>query len=364
MQNSLGLTAEEAKELTDISRNIYNNGFGESADQIDQAVLQVKQNIRDLNNEDLERITEKAFLLAETFESDVNEVTRAGNNIIKGFGIEADEAFDLMAKGAQNGLNFSNEMFDNLSEYSSLFANMGFSAEEYFELLQKGTEAGVYNLDYINDVMKEFQIRVKDGSKSTSDAMGELSKDTRKVWKEFLKGDKTVKDVSNVVLKELEDMDDQVAANQIGVELFGTKFEDLEAEAMYSMGEIGEGIEDVDGTMDDMTKNTERSISKQWKSTWREAKEAVLPLGETVLDFTKEILPDVKDGIEDVTEWFSNLDEQGKKNIIRFAGLTAAAGPTLTILGKLTSGTGDLITGMGSLSKKIGLSIWWHGACW
>ncbi|MFC4387524.1 phage tail tape measure protein [Gracilibacillus marinus] len=356
IQNSLGLTAEEAKELTDISRNIYKNGFGESAAEIDHALLQVKQNIRDLNSEDLERITEKAFLLAETFESDLNEVTRAGNNVMKGFGIEADEAFDLMAKGAQNGLNFSNEMFDNLSEYSTLFASMGFSAEEYFELLQKGTDAGIYNLDYINDVMKEFQIRVKDGSDTTSDAMELLSKETQGVWKEFLKGDKTVKDVSNAVLKELEGMDDQVVANQVGVELFGTKFEDLESEAMYSLGGIGDGLEDVEGTMDEMTKNAERSISREWKATWREAKEVLLPVGETLLEFTREVLPDVKDGIEDVTEWFSELDEEGKRNILMFGGIAAAAGPVLSVVGGISSGIGGLMKVTGGLSKLLGVS--------
>ncbi|MFD2628781.1 phage tail tape measure protein [Oceanobacillus kapialis] len=354
IQNSLGLTAEEAKELTDVSRNIYNDGFGESAEEIDTALLQVKQNIRDVNNEDLERITEKAFLLADTFESDVNEVTRAGNNIIKGFGIEADEAFDLMARGAQNGLNFSNEMFDNLSEYSGLFASMGFSAEEYFELLQKGSEAGIYNLDYINDVMKEFQIRVKDGSDATKDAMGQMSDSTQDVWKEFQKGDKTVKDVSNAVLKELEGMDNQVAANQIGVELFGTKFEDLESEAMYSLGGIGEGIEDVDGTMDEMTKNAEKNISQQWKATWREAKEILLPVGETLLDFTREVLPDVKEGVEDVTEWFSELDEEGKRNIVMLGGMAAAAGPVLTVVGGLSSGIGGLLKVTGGLTTAIG----------
>ncbi|WP_217489100.1 hypothetical protein, partial [Bacillus amyloliquefaciens] len=67
----------------------------------------------------------------------------------------------------------------------------------YFQLLKKGTDSGVYNLDYINDVMKEFQIRVKDGSDSTSGAMGQLSGSTQKVWKSFLKGKSTVKDVSN-----------------------------------------------------------------------------------------------------------------------------------------------------------------------
>jgi len=69
--------------------------------------------------------------------------------------------------------------------------------------------------------MKEFQIRVKDGSKTTSDAMGQMSESTQKVWKEFLKGNGTVKDVSNAVLKELKSMDNQVTANNIGVGLYG-----------------------------------------------------------------------------------------------------------------------------------------------
>ncbi|APC48298.1 hypothetical protein BME96_09015 [Virgibacillus halodenitrificans] len=356
MQNSLGLTSKEAKELTRISRNIYKKGFGESTEEIENALIQTRQNIKDLNNEDLERITQKAFTLADTFETDVNEVTRAGNNLMKGFGIEADQAFDLMAHGAQNGLNFSNEMFDNLSEYSTLFASMGYSAEEYFQLLQKGTEAGVYNLDYINDVMKEFQIRVKDGSDATSDAMSLLSKDTQKVWKEFLKGDKTVKDVSNTVLSELEGMDDQVKANEVGVQLYGTKWEDLETEAMYALGGIDGELKNVDGTMDDMTKNAEKSISQQWKSTWREAKEAVLPLGETLLDFSREVLPDVKEGIQDVTDWFSSLDEQGKKNILMFAGTAAAAGPVITVFGHLATGTGALMQVAGKLTKTIGIA--------
>ncbi|MFB8734319.1 hypothetical protein ACEQPO_11260 [Bacillus sp. SL00103] len=92
-------------------------------------------------------------------------------------------------------------MFDNLSEYSTLFGKMGYSAQEYFQLLVNGTKAGVYNLDYVNDVAKEFQIRVKDGSKSTNAAMMDMSKPTQKIWQEFLKGKGTVKDVSNAVLK-------------------------------------------------------------------------------------------------------------------------------------------------------------------
>lgn len=150
IQNSLGLTAEGAKDLTNIARDIYKKGFGESAGEIESSLLSVLHNLKEVDDKDLGNITEKAMILAETFESDVNEVTRAGRNLMVGFGLTADKAFDLMAHGAQNGLNFSNEMFDNLSEYAPLFAKMGFSAEEYFQLLVKGSSAGVYNLDYVN----------------------------------------------------------------------------------------------------------------------------------------------------------------------------------------------------------------------
>src|SRR5699024_6891247 len=197
--------------------------------------------------------------LADTFDADVNEVTRAGQNLMKGFGTDAVEAFDLMAYGAQNGLDFSNELFDNLSEYAPLFGKMGFSAEEYFELLTKGSEAGVYNLDYINDVMKEFQIRVKDNSKGTTEAMSAMSEETQGVWESFLAGEGTVKDVSNAVLGELKNMDDQVAANEIGVQLYGVKWEDLEADAMYAMSGIGGGLEDVDGSMNKLNETMEAS---------------------------------------------------------------------------------------------------------
>ena len=249
IQRSLGISEKEAKDLNETARDIWKEGFAESLEEVEGGLLSVRHNIKDLSEEDLKEVTRNALFLARTFDSDVNEVTRAGQNLMKGFGITGERAFDLMAWGGQKGLNFSQEMFDNLSEYSPLFAKMGFSADEYFQLLEKGSKAGVYNLDYINDAMKEFQIRIKDGSDSTSEAMGEMSESTQAVWKSFLNGKATVKDVHNAVINDLSSMEDQTKANELGVAVYGTKFEDLEADAMYSLGNITGGIENVDGAM-------------------------------------------------------------------------------------------------------------------
>lgn len=353
IQNTLGVTSEEAEKLKEISSGLYRDGFGESLEEVDTALLQTKQNMKDLNESDLESATKSALILANTFDADVNEVTRAGNNLMEGFGIESQEAFDLMAHGAQNGLNFSNEMFDNLSEYSTLFGNMGFSAEEYFQLLQQGSEAGVYNLDYINDVMKEFQIRVKDGSKASTDAMAGLSEETNGVWKAFLKGDGTVKDVSNAVLAELSGMEDQVKANEIGVGLYGTKWEDLEADAMYALGGINGELGNVSGTVDEMGKNLEESFSQRLSGLLRESKASLVPLGTVMLDMAEGILPKVTAGVEKVTSWLENMSPKAQESAVMFAGIAAAAGPLIAGLGFVATSVGGVMTALAPVATAI-----------
>ncbi|MCY8242189.1 phage tail tape measure protein [Bacillus haynesii] len=318
----LGLTKEEAKTLTQSATSVWKDGFGENMDVVKDAIKQVRQNIRGLSDKDLKDVTKGAIILSETFDADVNEVTRAGNNIMKGFGVESKKAFDLMTYGAQNGLNFSNELFDNLSEYGPLFAKMGFSAEEYFQLLKKGTDAGVYNLDYINDVMKEFQIRVKDGSKSTSEAMAQMSGSTQKVWQNFLKGKGTVKDVSNAVLGELKGMKDQVAANNIGVALYGTKWEDLEADAMYALGGINGKIGDIDGATKKAGQSLQDNFGDRLKKLGRSALSALQPIGNGILDILEPVMSGLENKMKSLEPTMKNIANTGGNLKTIFSGIT------------------------------------------
>ncbi len=356
IQSSLGLTSEEAKKMANTAKEVWKDGFGENLDDVTNSLLQVKQNISGIDSEkELQRVTRDAMVLGQTFDADVNEVTRAGNNIMKGFGIDSKQAFDLMAHGAQNGLNFSNEMFDNLSEYAPLFGEMGFSAEEYFQLLEQGAEAGVYNLDYINDAMKEFQIRLKDGSDSTSEAMGQLSKGTQKVWKDYLAGKATVKDVSNTVLAELEGMDDQVKANQIGVSLWGTKWEDLEAEAMYSLGGIDGKLDGVKDSMSEMAEIQEQSLGQRFSAALREAQVALEPLGHALLDVAENVLPVLSEWLGKVGEFLKNLSPEMQTLIVAVGGLLIVIGPFIFVLGMIVQSIGNLVVAF----TKVGQAFMW-----
>lgn len=284
LQAQTGVTGEQFEALKDTATNIFRDNYGESFEEVTDALARVKQNMHNLDQGELESVTKNALMLSNTFDAEVNEVTRAANNMMTAFGVESTKAFDLFAAGAQRGLNFSDEMFDNIAEYSPLFGAMGYSAEEYFGIMERGAKAGVYNLDYVNDVMKEFQIRVKDGSKATNEAMSEMSKDTQNVWKEFLKGNGTVSDVASTVVGELQNMENQVEAGQLAVSLFGTKWEDLESSAMYAMLGTNEAMQDFEGRMEAINKIRFDTPGKAIRGIGRILfTDLVLPIGDAVL---------------------------------------------------------------------------------
>ncbi len=65
------------------------------------------------------------------------------------------------------------------------------------------------------------------------------------------------------------------------------------------------------------------------------------------------LLPHISDlinGISRAVDWFSNLDESTQASILRFAGLAAAIGPAIMIMGQFTSS----ISGIASLLSTLG----------
>lgn len=354
IQNGLGLTAEESQKLIDVANNIYKEGFGQSLPQVSEAIVDVKQQLGDLaNDENIEQIAKDSLALSKVIDADVNEIARASATLMKEFGISSEEAFDLMAWGTQNGLNYSDELLDNIAEYGPLFAQMGYSSEEYFNLLKSGSNEGAYSLDYINDTMKEFQIRIKDGSSTTEEAMSQLSSSTQKVWQQFLDGEATVQQVNDAVINELASMDDKVQANQIGVGLYGTRFEDMELDAVTALGNVKTEIDGLDGTMKNITTSQEASFGQRFKSTLREAKDALQPIGEIILNLAEQWLPKLSEKIEKASNWFNNLSPSGQKITVFITGMIAVLPVFIALFGSLIGIFSGLATVAGVLN--IGL---------
>ncbi|HDX9690718.1 TPA: phage tail tape measure protein [Bacillus thuringiensis] len=324
IQASLGLTGKGAENLQKIAVDTWKKGFGENLEEVDNALIKVYQNMRDVPHEELQGASENVLTLAKVYDVDLNEATRGAGQLMSQFGLSTQETFDLLAAGAQEGLNYSDELFDNLSEYAPLFKQGGFSAQEMFTILANGTRDGAYNLDYINDTVAEFGKKVQDGSKGTADAFAGLSEETQGVWKAFNDGKATAADVFKAVIGDLGSMDDKVKQNQIGVGLFATRWEDMGAKAVLGLTDVNGGLGDVTGRMDEMKKLQEESLGQQFQKALRETQAALEPLGNKFAELAKDILPPIVDGVKAVMDWFSKLSEADQTLLIVMGALSTA----------------------------------------
>ncbi|MDF9482564.1 phage tail tape measure protein [Bacillus cereus] len=343
IQSSLGLTEKGAENLGKVAKETWKDGFGQSIEEVDQSLIKVYQNMKEVPHEELEEATKSAMTLGKTFDSDINEVTRGAGQLMNQFGISSKEAFDLFAAGGQEGLNYSNEMFDNVAEYAPLYKQAGFSANEMFTIMANGTRDGSYNLDYINDLVKEFGIRVQDGSKGVSDAFAEMSPQTQKVWDNFNKGKGTSADVFNAVLGDLGKMDDKVKANQLGVAVFGTKWEDMGAQAVLGLNNANGALGDVEGTMGKMQKTQQEAFGVRWQKLMRTTMASLEPLGQAILDIAEVALPPIIKTVEVVAKAFSSMPKPIQIGIVAILGMVAVLGPLIAMMGFMTSGVGAFV---------------------
>ncbi|PDY43359.1 phage tail tape measure protein [Bacillus wiedmannii] len=341
LESTLGLSKEATKELGNVAKETWKDGFGESIEAVDEAVIQVSQNMKNLSFDEMQGATQSAMTLAKTFDADVNEVTRGAGQLMNQFGLDAKETFDLLASGGQAGLNFSNEMFDNISEYAPLFKQAGFSAEEMFTIMANGTQDGSYNLDYINDLVKEFGIRMTEPK--MLDNIKELSPETQKLYENFKQGKATSSDMFKAIIGDLQKVQDKSKQTELGKAIFGTKFEDMGNEVVLGLTNVDGALGDVDGSMKNMQKTQQEAFGVRWQKLTRTTMASLEPLGQAILDIAEVALPPIIKAVEVAAKAFSSIPKPIQIGIVAILGMVAVLGPLVAMMGFMTSGVGAFV---------------------
>jgi len=100
-----------------------------------------------------------------------------------------------------------------------------------------------------------------------------------------------------------------------------------------------------------------QKLSDSMKNTsvnqFSKLKESVHALGVVFGEDILPLLTPIVNKLTDMAKSFSNLDDNTKKSIIKFALIAAAVGPPILIIGKLSHGIGETVDGFTKLSKSI-----------
>lgn len=360
LQALTGLSSDEVKEYKELIESVYKNNFGEDQENVAEAIALIKQNLNDLDDTKLQDVVENLFTLEDTFGFDYTETLRAAKMLIDQFGISADEAFNLIVQGAQNGLNKNGDLLDSINEYSVHYKQQGYSAEEFFNSLENGTAAGTFSVDKLGDAMKEFGIRTKDTATTTQEGFELIGLDADTMRSKFAAGGESARQATDEVLQALFDMDDQVAQNQAGVDLFGTMWEDLGIDGVKALMDVKGSADKTKTSMQDIKDIKYSDIESDWESLGRTIKTDIIsPIGKDLYPTAKKAISWTSEHLDDLEIIIEGLAKQvaivwgAKKARELTTGITNLIGTYKT----LTTATNIATTAQEGLNTAQALNV-------
>lgn len=360
-----GETGKAAENTAKVIQDVYEGGVGDSMDTVSDAVIAVKQNLKDLDQTELTNLTKQAITLEELYGIDMNETLRGVSSLMQNFKISGQEAMDYIVAGTQNSLDKTNELGDNLSEYSGKFAQAGYSAQDYFQLLNNGLDGGAYNLDRVNNAINEVTTKLADGT--IADNIGLYSDKTQELFQKWQDGGATQKEVIDSIVADIANTTNEQDALNKAAQAFGTMAEDGNLNFITSLTSVGNTYDDVSGKAQGMFEATS-TPSQEMEANVRKLKDSLYPLGEQMSEIANTIIPPLAQGITAIAQAFGSLPAPVQIILVSLGALIAGIAniaPSIMALKALglpaaLSGIGTAITG--TVLPAIGSGITAFGA--
>lgn len=321
MQNSMGLTAEDATKATDIVKTVFGTGMVSSVGDANDAVKSVIDSFGNIANIDtMKQLSLDLVAISQHAGVDVKDAANASSQAMKAMGLTGIQATDLIAQGLQDGLNKNDDFLDTVNEYAPTFQDAGISAGGMLAILNEGMAAGAFNTDKVADAVKEFQLRLTSGQ--LDEPMQKFGKATQEVFSQFKKGKATSAEVMSAVGQDLATMPADKA--KAAVQGLGTQFEDLGQNASSALLSVATQTEETTGATKKMS---EQTPGEKWTSALNTLK---LAFSDVVIQMTPLISK-----LGELVNWFNNLSPTVKLVIGVFGAISAVMAmlaPVITMI--------------------------------
>lgn len=356
-----GLDEDTAARFGRAAGEAYSQAWGDSvADNLETARVAMEQGLIDADSvdADVERVIASLSGLSTILQEDIPTVARAAGQMIKtGLADNAEDAFDVIAKGYQSGASASDDFFDTLTEYSTFFRDLGLSGAEATGLLIQGLDGGAMNADKAADALKELVVKVND--LSSADGLKELGIDIEDMRDAFAEGGPAARDALDQILSALRDVEDPADRARLAVELFGTQAEDMgKAIESFDLRSAASELGDYAGAAD----RALQTMSDNTATRMEEARRDV----EVAMDGIKGALAEAfSDDIGGAAEWVS----QNREAIMQFfldvtngafdaaKGFLEFSGMSLEAIAGLIDGLDKLLMSIQPVGELLGIEV-------
>ena len=343
---ALGISPEQMKPIAKASAEAYAANFGDSvADNMDAAKAAIQGGLidPDATGAEIKKVVEQLTTVAKVTGEDIPSAVRAASQAVRtGMAQDFTEAFDLIVRAQQTGLNAAGDIMDTVNEYSTQFRKLGLDGEVAFGLIAQAGQGGARDADVAAEALTEFSIRSIDGSKATGEALQDLGLSWKGIHNAIAAGGPGAKAAFSQVVQAIQSVEDPAKRAQIQVALFGTQAEDL-GDALNNMD-----LDSAAAQFDNVAGATQRAADTAGgtaASTWESAKRSIeVSIGSIQTALAEALGP----ALQDIADWVIANDD---KIIDFFIGMGKAA---ITATEFIVNATGDIVSSVGKMIKPIG----------
>lgn len=215
----------------------YNKGL--------MAATKLTKDFTGASGDDLKRYRNEVQAIADTYDKDFKETIISTNALAKQFGISFDEALKLIKDGFVSGADANGEFLENVKEYPAYFREAGLSASEFIAITTQTNKSGIYS-DKAIDVIKEGNLRIREMTSSTAEALENIGISSDKVRADLESGSKTTFDIMQEVSAKLAEFPE--ASSAVGTalaDIFGGPGEDAGLQYILTLKDIETNMDSV-----------------------------------------------------------------------------------------------------------------------
>jgi hypothetical protein len=270
----LGASPAEAKSLGQAAGAVYADGYGESVADANDALKSLWQQglvPAGATADEMSNISKQAMDVASVLGDEVGPTANAVGQMLKtGMAKNAQEAFDILTRGAQTGGNKAEDLLDTFNEYSTSFRTMGLDGKTAMGLITQGLQGGARDADQVSDAIKEFSLVASQGGAATEAVFKSIGLNGKQITADVAAGGDKAKGAMDKVLDALRQMPASADRASAVKSLFGGPGEDLGAalfslnvdKAADSLGKVDGAAKKAGDTMHDNAANKVKAFTR------------------------------------------------------------------------------------------------------
>ena len=298
----------------------YNQGIKEAT--------KLTKQFTDYSGNQLKEYRSEVQALADYYGKDFKETLLTINTLTQQFGIENEKAQKIIKDGFVAGADANDDYFDSIKEYSAQFKEAGLSADEFVAIIAQTSRMGIFS-DKGIDTIKEANIRLREMTTSTADALDGIGISSKRVQQELQSGYKTTFQIMQEVSARLNELPD--SSHKVGTaiaDIFGNMGEDAGLKYIRTLkdistdldsvkkktGELGKAEEDLLASQTELTKE----ISLLFDATGGSFEKMTSKVKAFVNDVLSSMIRDVRslfESVEDIAERSQNSAKELGRNV-------------------------------------------------